>query len=47
MEKCFWKLEAPIERICGIDSPFLLTLENIFVPNKLKVLDGLERVMDK
>lgn len=47
MERCFFKLEAPIERVCGYDTPFMLSLEHLYLPNELKVLDALERVMEK
>lgn len=46
VERCFYKLEAPIERVCGYDTPFMLSLEKYYLPNKLKVLDAFERVFE-
>lgn len=46
MEKCFLYLEAPVERCCGLDTPFPHTLEHEYLPDAYKVrqaiLDTLE-----
>lgn len=42
-EKCFLKLEAPIMRICGYDTPFPLVHEYIYLPDKYKVYDGIKK----
>jgi len=40
-ENCFLNLEAPITRVCGADTPFPLAHEKYYVPNHLKVLEGI------
>ncbi|CAM9838736.1 unnamed protein product, partial [Chrysoparadoxa australica] len=36
-ESCFLSLEAPIQRVCGLDTPFPLVFEKLYVPDALKV----------
>lgn len=45
-EHCFLSLEAPIQRVCGLDTPFPLVFEKYYIPNALKNLDAIEFVMD-
>ena len=45
-EKCFLHLEAPIQRICGLDTPFPLVFEKFYVPDDLKNLEAIKTVMD-
>jgi pyruvate dehydrogenase E1 component beta subunit len=45
MEKCFWHLEAPITRVCGLDTPFPHTLENEYLPDAHKVQKAIEQLM--
>ena len=42
-EACFDHLEAPIARICGVDTPFPLAFEKLYLPDELKVFDGIMR----
>jgi len=37
METCFLYLEAPMERCCGLDTPFPHTLEHEYLPDAYKV----------
>lgn len=37
MEKCFWHLEAPVKRCCGLDVPFPHTLEKEYLPDAYRV----------
>ncbi|MFT5317684.1 MAG: pyruvate dehydrogenase E1 component beta subunit [Chlamydiales bacterium] len=37
MESCFYSLEAPIQRCCGLDTPFPHTLEKEYMPDTRKV----------
>lgn len=37
MEKCFWHLEAPVARCCGLDTPFPHTLEKEYLPDAFRV----------
>ena len=45
-EHCFLSLEAPIQRVCGLDTPFPLVFEKYYIPNALKNLDAIEFAMD-
>lgn len=40
-ERCFLHLEAPVQRVCGYDTPFPLVFEKFYVPDRLKVLDAI------
>lgn len=40
-EKCFYHLEAPITRCCGLDTPFPHTLEKEYLPDALRVKKAL------
>ncbi|KAL7560823.1 hypothetical protein ACA910_013309 [Epithemia clementina (nom. ined.)] len=44
-QRCFWQLEAPIQRVCGYDTPFPLVYEKYYIPNELKNLDAIVSVM--
>lgn len=41
---CFYHLEAPPLRICGLDTPFPLH-ERLYLPNELKIVDGVQRLV--
>lgn len=41
-QNCFLSLEAPIQRICGYDTPFPLAFEKYYVPDALKVLEAIK-----
>ncbi|CAE7296729.1 BCDH BETA1 [Symbiodinium sp. CCMP2592] len=43
-EKCFLKLEAPVQRVCGWDTPFPLAFEEFYLPTPLRVLDAVKKV---
>jgi len=45
-QECFFSLEAPVERICGYDTPFPLAFEKLYVPDELKVFEGIRRAME-
>eukprot|EP00899_Mesostigma_viride_P020778 jgi/Mesvir1/28701/Mv19672-RA.1 len=38
MERCFLKLEAPIARVCGLDTPFPHIFEPWYMPDDIKVI---------
>eukprot|EP00898_Chlorokybus_atmophyticus_P002125 jgi/Chlat1/2913/Chrsp2S04667 len=44
-ERCFLRLEAPILRVCGLDTPFPLVFEKVYVPDEIKVLDAIHRTV--
>ena len=45
-ERCFWNLEAPIQRVCGYDTPFPLAFEKVYIPDDLKNLEAIVKVME-
>lgn len=45
-ERCFLSLEAPIQRICGYDTPFPLVFEKYYIPDALKNLEAIRHVTD-
>lgn len=40
-ERCFFHLQAPIQRICGYDTPFPLVFEKLYVPDHLKNYEAI------
>lgn len=44
-DKCFLKLEAPVQRVCGWDTPFPLAFEEFYLPTPLRVFDAVQKVM--
>jgi len=44
-EKCFLRLEAPVERVCGYDTPFPLAHEKVYVPDATKVFAAIRRTL--
>ncbi|KAL7429913.1 hypothetical protein ACHAXH_002861 [Discostella pseudostelligera] len=45
-EECFFHLEAPIQRVCGYDTPFGLVFEKHYLPDEKKNLDAIRKVME-
>lgn len=43
---CFLSLEAPVERVCGYDTPFPLIFEKFYNADVLRIFEGLKRVRD-
>jgi len=41
-ENCFLRLEAPIKRVCGYDTPFPLVLEPFYLPDQYKIIDAIK-----
>eukprot|EP00850_Spirogloea_muscicola_P000566 SM000002S05646 [mRNA] locus=s2:1347084:1350362:- [translate_table: standard] len=41
-ERCFLRLEAPVARVCGADTPFPLVFEPFYLPNEHKVLHAIK-----
>ena len=42
-QECFLHLESPIERICGLDTPYPLALEKEYAADHLKVYEAIKR----
>jgi len=45
-EECFWNLEAPIERVCGWDTPYPHAQEWEYFPGQDRIIKALNRVME-
>ncbi len=45
-EECFWKLEAPIQRVAGWDTPYPLAFEWEYFPGQARLAAALETVME-
>ena len=45
-QECFYHLEAPIQRVCGYDTPFGFFSEKYYLPDERKNLDAIRRVME-
>jgi 2-oxoisovalerate dehydrogenase E1 component beta subunit len=45
-EMCFLSLEAPIQRVCGFDTPFPLVFEKLYMPDVYKNYDAIKKCME-
>lgn len=45
VERCFLRLEAPVARVCGLDTPFPLVFEPFYMPTKNKILDAIKETV--
>lgn len=45
-QECFTSLEAPVERVCGWDTPFPHIQEPFYVPDKYRIYDKIEKMID-
>jgi len=45
-EECFLHLEAPIQRVCGYDTPFPLIFEKFYVPDAFKNLQAINETVN-
>lgn len=41
-KRCFYRLEAPISRVCGYDTPFPMVFEKFYIPDDIKVFDAIK-----
>lgn len=46
MEHCFLNLEAPIQRVCGWDTPFPLVYEKFYVPSMIRCFDAIKTAVN-
>lgn len=44
-ERAFLSLEAPVQRVCGADTPFPLAYERYYVPDALRCLEAIKAVI--
>jgi 2-oxoisovalerate dehydrogenase E1 component beta subunit len=45
-QECFLSLEAPVQRICGYDTPFPLAFEKYYVPDVYKVFEAIKSAIN-
>lgn len=45
-DKCFLYLEAPISRVCGLDTPYPLAHEKEYMPDHLKTYEAIKKTMN-
>lgn len=45
-QECFLYLEAPIARVCGLDTPYPLSHEKEYMPDHLKTYEAIKRTLD-
>ena len=43
-EHCLLNLKAPIQRVCGFDTPFPLAWEQFYLPNEHRIFDAIQLV---
>jgi 2-oxoisovalerate dehydrogenase E1 component beta subunit len=41
-ERCFNHLEAPVRRVCGLDTPFPLIFESLYLPDRFKIYEAIK-----
>ncbi len=46
MERCFLNLQAPVQRCCGLDTPFPHTLEKEYLPDAYRVKQAILDTME-
>ncbi|TPX55071.1 hypothetical protein PhCBS80983_g05626 [Powellomyces hirtus] len=45
-ERCFLRLESPIQRVAGWDIPFPLVFEKFYVPSALRCAEGIKKALN-
>ena len=45
-EKAFDHLEAPLRRVAGLDTPFPLVWEQLYLPDRFKILEAIKQTVD-
>jgi 2-oxoisovalerate dehydrogenase E1 component beta subunit len=44
-ERCFYHLEAPIERVTGFDTPYPHSLEWAYFPGPVRIAEALKKLL--
>ena len=44
-ERCFYHLEAPIERVTGFDTPYPHSLEWAYFPGPVRIREAISKIM--
>jgi pyruvate/2-oxoglutarate/acetoin dehydrogenase E1 component len=45
-EHCFSNLKAPVQRVCGHDTPFPLIFEPFYLPDRWRCFDAIRKIID-
>lgn len=45
-DSCFYSLEKPPQRICGMDTPFPLLYESLYLPSSERVAHVVRQMMN-
>ena len=45
-KECFLNLEAPVQRVCGFDTPFPLSNEPFYVPDKYRCFEAIKASLE-
>lgn len=45
-KECFLSLEAPVQRVCGYDTPFPLAFEKYYIPDQFKVFEAIKAAVN-
>ncbi|CAI7823016.1 unnamed protein product [Closterium sp. NIES-53] len=43
--RCFLRLQAPVARVCGLDTPFPLVFEPFYLPTQDKIVEALKQLI--
>ncbi|CAG8565819.1 3782_t:CDS:2 [Paraglomus occultum] len=46
MERCFLRLESPIQRVCGWDTPFPLVFEKFYLPDVTRCFEAIKKAVE-
>ena len=44
-ERCFYHLEAPVERVTGFDTPYPHSLEWAYFPGPIRIGEAIDKIM--
>ena len=45
-EECFLNLEAPVQRVCGYDTPFPYIYEPFYMPDKWRCFEAVKKLIN-
>jgi len=44
--ECFLNLEAPVQRVCGYDTPFPHVFEAFYLPDKWRCIEAIKKLIN-
>ena len=44
-ERCFYHLEAPVERVTGFDTPYPHSLEWAYFPGPIRIGEAIDKIL--